>query len=173
MQKPQNYINIGWKRVGVILIILLLHEFSLLAQPISLSVVGNWSLHIGPEEFIQAGNDLVGTYNSIPGEISMDISLPHVPNGQGATWKIDVRREDLDWNNTITLFVKRSGNGQGQGNRIQGGGAFTVINNISMEFFRCSNGNFNIPLQYELRDISVLLPAKSYSANIVYSITEL
>ena len=79
----------------------------------------------------------------------------------------------MDWDDTIKLLVKRSGNGQGQGNRIQGGGAFTEINRVNIEFFRSSNGNFNIPLQYELRDISVLLPAKSYSANIVYSITEL
>jgi predicted metal-dependent phosphotriesterase family hydrolase len=92
------------------------------------------------------------------------------------TYTVSVHKVDTDWNNTLTLWVRRTGNGTGTGGTITGGTAYQQITNTTRSFFRGTVGTSrqrtNITVQYEIRNLSVTIPVKTLTTTLVYTLSD-
>ncbi len=146
--------------------------FSLQGQT-SMSVNGNWNYTVSP--VIEAGNDFSLFYTSAPDQVYLSADKNKAKGN--FKWSFSIHKEDVLWDNTMRLFVKRTGNGTNTSNGnggglIQGGTAFQEINNTDNFFFSGKKGRVDIPVQYQIQGLSVLIPADNYSTNIVYTLRE-
>lgn len=129
---------------------------------------GAWRVNL-TNEITEAGNDFIGTYTSESDQMTIDIS------GYGGTdWEVSVRYEPrFTWDNSIIIKARRTG-GTGI---ISGGTSYQVITQTDTYFFGGKSNKNNIPIQYELSNISVTLPAivnsPYYRARITYTVTAL
>ena len=89
-------------------------------------------------------------------------------------WNITVHKVDsAGWATTnLRLDVQRTGNGAG-GATLSGGTAYQEITSTDTWFFRGVGGDKkNIPLQYQIRNISVALGAATFRTTVYYTVTE-
>lgn len=92
------------------------------------------------------------------------------------TFTISVHKIDTDWNSGLSVWVQRTGTGTGGGTlSTTGGSTYQQITNSSQFFFSGVLGTNrrrnNIPIQYQIRGASVLLPVKTYTTTVVYTIS--
>lgn len=137
------------------------------------SASGNWNTVLPVASVTEAGNDFYPTYTS-----ALDQVLLSFDRTQGAApfrYRIDIRKNDIDWHPSLQLYARRSGDGNAQqGNStITGGNAFQLLTNTNQLFFTGSRGRTNVPVQFQLTGVSVLIPAKTHITTVIYTITEL
>lgn len=147
------------KRLLIIAILFISHTVN--GQYISVS--GEWNYTISTSDITEAGEDFSGTYTSDANQVYMDIWYSR-------NWKISVQKNNIDWKNKIKLYVRRTGYGWGSSRRINGGTNFVHIKNKQSDFFSGRGTYYSIPLQYQIRNISVTIPAHTYVVEIVYTI---
>ncbi len=141
---------------------------------LGIQVNGDWNYSIATTDISEAGLDFTGTYASASNQILIDITYP---NNANVKWEVHVEKQDIDWDSSLDLYVRRTGNGNGQGNGngngfVQLGTAYQLITSNSQFFFKGRKRRTDIPIQYELRGVSVLIPAKAYETTIIYTVTE-
>ncbi len=139
----------------------------------SISIVGTWSVNIASNTLSEAGTDYGGTVTSSPSQSFISLS--------GLAWlgsySVSVRKTDVIWDSSLSLKVRRTGTGTftGWSSSITGGETFITLTNVNQTFFTGSNFintvRNNIPIQYEIGGISVLLPVRSYSTTVVYTVS--
>lgn len=160
---------------------------SLAAQ--SISVSGSWSPSV--TAITEAGNN----YSSTPLESTVDqtqITVFMPPQNlliilsAANNYQVNVKRTDFgpNWNTAgLQLFVKRTGAGDGGGtslglipSAVNNGLTYQQITTSDLFFFNGYNfGNSpreNIPIQYQITGISVLVPAAAYSTTITYTLVD-
>ncbi len=132
-----------------------------------ISANGGWTdLYIGPNDLIAGpGTDLNNTYFSTSDATLLDIQRVH----RFDPWRIDIGRSDINWYHELQLYVRRTGNGNGNG-RVFGGWAFREITNIDRIFLVGIGRLNNIPLQYRLSGVSLQVPPDTYSTTIIFTI---
>jgi len=138
---------------------------------LTLNVAGTWSYSVPATDITDAGLDFTGTYTSASNQVLLSIS-----NGNSYfRYRVDVRRNNISWNNKIKLWVRRTGDGipLHPKSKVWGGLSYRKITKSNKLFFKGKRNTDDIPVQYELRNISILIPAKSYSATIIYTVTAL
>jgi len=94
-----------------------------------------------------------------------------------AFWNVSVQQTvSSNWDPSLKLFVRRSGDGTGLVT-ISGGTAFLPVTSGNTLFFSgllgLGFGRENIPVQYKIEGLSVLLPVKTYTTTIVFTISGL
>lgn len=146
---------------------------SLFSQGIVFNVTGgNWSPFINISE---AGEDYPIHYESSSSKTLLTID----PQNKIKDIYVYVTRSDIAWNNNLTLKIRRTSNGTNNNINIFGGLIYQTITNTSppstapspvTHLFICNGSFINIPLQYEITGISVLLPVQSYSTTIYYTV---
>ncbi len=129
----------------------------------SISVTGQWNYTIPTIDITEAGEDFIGTYTSSINQVYLDIIFNN-------RWAVSVQKNDIDWDNRLRIFVHRTGNGSGIG-RINGGQNYRRINNQDFRFITGRNNRNSIPIQYQMRNVSVTLPAYNYVTEILYTLT--
>ena len=143
---------------------------------IAIDVVGNWNYTIPTSDLSEAGLDFSGTYESAPNQVDIDVfQLNFISNFFFYRWRVDIRRADVDWHSDLDLSVRRTGNGSPfffNGN-ITGGTNYQQITTSNQQFFSGTRTRLNIPIQYQISGVSVLLSAKTYETTIIYTVTEL
>jgi hypothetical protein len=81
-----------------------------------------------------------------------------------------------NWDSELLLSVKRTGNGTGSGT-IANGTTYIQLTTSPQTFFTGSLGlglsRDNIPVQYKIAGLSVMLPVKTYTTTVQYTITGL
>jgi len=92
-------------------------------------------------------------------------------------WNVSVQQTvSSNWDPLLKLYVRRSGDGTGLVT-ISGGSAFQQVTGASSLFFSgllgLGFGRDNIPIQYKIEGLSVLLPAKTYTTTILFTISGL
>lgn len=139
---------------------------------------GSWTPNVSALDILEAGTDFSGTYESDNNEILVS------PSRNGGTfanlfpwsWRIDVRRNAVNWDPSLTLSIRRTGNGTPFfffiGGTVTGGTNYQAITTNNQAFFSGTNSRLTIPLQLKLENVSVLLPAKTYSTTIILTIVE-
>lgn len=158
------------KKLPLLLFLLLIIP-SIFAQ--SLTVSPGWSVTIPASTITEAGlNYTTTTTTSAASQSLMDITT----GSQNINVFVFVQKTDVSWDPSLTLWVRRSGNGTGAGNAtISNGTTFQQVTNTSTSFFTVFMGKSktysSIPLQYEIRGLSVLIPAKTYTTTLLFTIT--
>ena len=108
---------------------------------------------------------------SMSNQTILDINVPLTTT----SWRVDVNKQDSFWNNSLTLWIRKTGDGVGvAGSNISPIGTipFFQLANMGQPFFSGVKNYVGIPVQYEIRGLSVLIPVSTYNITVVYTITE-
>ena len=134
----------------------------------------SWDLRITPLHLVNgAGSDLPKVFESLPNQVYLNIIKAKVPN-PGDGWRIDVKKIDVKWDQTLTLFLRRTGNGRGfYKHFISGGRAYQTITEIDRTFMIGNGGRKLIPVQFKLEGVSVKINADSYKSVIYYTLVDI
>jgi len=134
---------------------------------VTINVEGSliWDKVFSGIDLTEAGNDYVGTYLS-------DINATYIKiaaANQTIDYKVVIHREDsADWDTRLDLQIKRisiSVNGS------TGGLTFTSIPaNFDKDFYYTKGKNNTDKIQFQIKGISVLLPAKVYTTTVVFTV---
>ena len=143
----------------------------LFSQDISIS--GSWELTID-ESDMQSGmiSDLNSTYESPTDQVSATISNSSYGWFGTWYWRVDVSRDNSQWNNNLHLDVRRSSGGFGFGS-ISGGTSYQEVTTSTQAFFTGVSFRLWIGFQYRLRGVSAAVPAGTYAATVTYTVVEL
>lgn len=140
----------------------------------SITVGGsNWT--VSPGNIVEAGNNYSGTAITTDNHVLISASVPGLFN-KGT---VSVRYEaNPTWHSNLILSVRRTGSGTHTCLlcTLTGGTAFQNITLSDTNFFDINSNLFtatfnNIPIQLQLTGISVTVPAASYNAKVVFTIT--
>lgn len=129
-------------------------------------VSGRWNV-TSVSYIIEPGLDIQSVITSNNDQIELSVT----GNLNKSTWYIQVSKSDVDWNERIEVWIKRTGNGNGSG-EVYSGTTFQKINNIPMSFINGKKVVNRIPCQLEIRNLSVTIPARDYTTNIIYTLYE-
>ena len=154
---------------------LLVLNFSMTAQ-INITATGIWDLNVQPTDVFEAGNDYAGTYNSANNQINISVTQSSffanlLSNYQ---WRVDVRKQDVNWHTNLRLYARRTGNGNPFwiNGLVSGGNNFVELSNTNQILITGNRTRYDIPIQYRLEGVSVLLPVQTYETVIIYTVTE-
>ena len=89
-------------------------------------------------------------------------------------WIVSIRLSDVsNWPSTFNLYARRTGDGSSPyGGSISGGDSWIEVpRSSSQQFFTGSKLKNDIPIQYELRNISVDVAPGVYTTTVLYTIT--
>jgi hypothetical protein len=146
---------------------------SFVAQSQRISANQGWSVSIPVGTITEAGNDYSTSATSAIAQTLIDFKT-----GNSISYTISVQKVDVDWHPNLTLWVKRNGDGNGSGGKIvpmTGGETFIQVTNTPQIFFSDASGEShnrnNVPIQYQILGYSVLLPVKTYTITVVYTIS--
>lgn len=131
------------------------------AQTIRLT--GQWNFTIPTTDITEAGEDFTGTYTSSVNQVYLDI----IYNGR---WSVNVQKNNIDWDDNIIIWMHRTGNGNGTG-KINGGQNYKKIKNNNAKFITGEENRNSIPIQYQMRNVSVTIPAHNYVVEIMFTLT--
>lgn len=129
----------------------------------SISVTGQWNYTIPTIDITEAGEDFTGTYTSSVNQVYLDIIYDN-------KWSISVQKNDIDWDDKLEIFMHRTGNGYGTG-QIKGGQNYKIIKNNDFKFITGEKNRNSIPLQFQMRKVSVTIPAHNYIVEIMYTLS--
>lgn len=143
----------------------------------SITASPGWNISVPASTITEAGSNY--TTNATSAINQTLVSLTMSGGLFGTTYTVRVHKIDTDWNSNLSLWVLRTGDGTGNaffGGNITGGTTFTQLTSAPQTFYSGSTGFFgssrnNVPIQYEIRGLSVLLPVKTYSTTVVYTIS--
>ncbi|MBK8500974.1 MAG: hypothetical protein IPL46_01550 [Saprospiraceae bacterium] len=163
-------------RIGIVTSIIFLLAYQIIAaQGISVSPFSDWRIQPQPNEIV-AGNDLPGTYTTAPDHMRLSVELGGdlKNNKDNKKWEVEVQRVDLDWHRDLELYVRLTGEGTGpeKAKVVKGGEVYQRIERSPDEFFKCKGWRYDIPIQFELRGVSLLLPAKTYRVEVLFTIID-
>lgn len=146
-----------------------------------IQTVGSWNPNISSNAIVEAGLNYATDYNVESLRNQTNVSLQRGGGFFGVyigSWRVDISKVDLNWDSRLRLEVRRTGTGNGTGwwffaPAISNGTVYQQIQNNATPFFQ-GNGVFtNIPIQYRISGLSVLIPAGNYSTTVVYTLLEL
>jgi len=132
-----------------------------------------WTLNL-TGEITEAGNDFIGTYTS-PAD-QEEIKIFGGGLNVNVLWTVSVSYQaNNDWDSSIGILVRRTGDGTTNVNNgtISGGTSYQQIGLFGQTFFEGRRRRDFIPIQYQLNNISVTIPAQLYNATIYYTLTTL
>lgn len=160
----------------IFLLLLLLH--CVMAKTQTITANSSWNISIPANTITEAGNNYTTNITSPINQTLVNFSVP--AGLLGANYTVSVHKIDTDWHTNLGLWTQRTGNGTsssllGTGS-ITGGVTFLQLTNSPQTFFYgntgiLSSGRTNVPIQYEIRGISVLLPVKTYTTTVVFTIS--
>lgn len=80
-----------------------------------------------------------------------------------------------NWDSNLKIYAKRTGSGTGLAVLLGGNINPQLVTTSSLPFFTAALGVLlgkeDIPIQYEIHGLSVLIPAKNYTTTIMYTIS--
>ncbi len=158
-----------------LLLFLTLNVNCLKAQFITVS--GSWSPSVSNTQISEAGLNYAGSSTSLSNQVLIRVMRSTSFFSGLLSWRVDVSKSDINWNNSLVLSNVRTGNGTFQStffsSGISGGTTFQTITNANTPFFSGNGNIINIPIQLQLSGYSVLIPAGNYSTNIIYTLVAL
>ncbi|REH45844.1 hypothetical protein C7448_10996 [Tenacibaculum gallaicum] len=139
---------------------------------------GGWTPAISSSDILDAGSDYNTNVSSNTEHSTINItgtSLLCLGILVAPDYQIRINRQDNNWNNLLQLFLRRTGDGEPTllclGCFIENGNNYIEIESIDKYFFNIRGCYSNVPIQYELRGLSVLIPPDNYSTEVIYTIT--
>lgn len=137
------------------------------AAAADLTSSGDWTETVDSSDLVAgAGTDLVGQYQSVEGNTTLNVATT-----AGGNWRITARRADNTWHNQFTLWIKRSSDGAGSGTII-GGSTFIEVTGLDTELCSGQADRSNVGLQFKLTGMSVGVSPALYSTGIIFTVTQ-
>jgi len=175
------------KKTSLFLLLFFLTSIQNLNAQGNVVLTGSWDLTLSQADLQDgAGSDFNHTYESAVDQVLVEIYRFYFIWGSGTrtwNWAIDVNKSDTDWDSSLEVWARRTGDGQcSYTYTITGGQTYQRITDITTEFFTGSitgSGSWflfllanNIPIQYQIRGVSATLIAKTYTTSIVYTVRD-
>jgi hypothetical protein len=158
----------------VLFICCLLNQNNLVAQ-IRISSNSFINKSIPSVAITEAGMDFQGEMEFSPDEIILSVAIfpQNLDNVIYNSWQIQVSKNDLEWNETLELFIRRTGDGKSEyNNKPQNGNYYQKIDSNSTFLFSGQGWINSIPLQIKITGLSVTLPVKSYATDIIFTLID-
>jgi hypothetical protein len=138
----------------------------------SISVTQGWTHSVATNTLTEAGNNYTGNVTSSDPQAYVSFT----GFASFSNYTVRVHRADIDWNSALVLQVRRRGNGTGgSGGSINGSTSNITLTTSPQVFYNgsvgLSSGRSNVPVRYRVTGRTVLIPAKTYTTNIVYTIS--
>ena len=126
-----------------------------------------WFETIPVSDIIEAGNDYggadTGTYTS-----NRDQTEITIKSKKHNRTVVKIRKEyNGNWPQNLDLQIRRTDNYNRDSND---GLIFQTITDVDNVFFYTTGNQKNVPIQYRIKGISVLLPVQDYIAIIIYTV---
>ena len=135
------------------------------ANAAGLTLIGNWFTSIGSGDLVMGpGTDFRPTFESGATGATMGIT-----NTNGAPWILYVRRETSTLPPAVSIAVRRTSNGTGNGS-ISGGTDYLVVTDDEQILFQGVGDRNGIGQQLRLAGISIKQGAGAHSCNLIYRI---
>lgn len=123
----------------------------------------------------EAGMDFQEEMEFSTDEIILSVAIfpQNLDNVVYNSWQIHVSKNDLEWNEALELFIRRTGDGKSDYNNKPLNGEYYQKIETNSAFLFSGQGWINIiPLQIKLKGLSVTLPAKSYATEIIFTLID-
>jgi hypothetical protein len=139
----------------------------------SMTVTGDWIRTLSNANVTEAGLNYAtgGTLSA-----AVNQSLINVTSAANSVAYVYVQKSDISWDSRLILAALRTGTGTGSANfsTTRGTPAITITNTPQL-FIEVRTGSgtevLNIPIQYTARGFTVLMPAKTYTTTLLYTVT--
>lgn len=130
-----------------------------------------WNLTISSADVTDAGLDIPSEYTSAANQ--SEFNFYYVGVTLNYTWSVLVSKSDISWPAGVQLAVRRTGDGSLYSNSgsIQNGLNFVSLTSVDQAFFNGRRGRIDVPIQYRLSNLSVTIPAGTYTTVVTYTIT--
>lgn len=166
----QEYRGFHLRIAGFIMILLLLSTMSAMAQ-ISISVTGFPVFDTSSLMITEAGLD----FNSSISESSPNtyVNIRHTTNNFDYVVQVSLAEQV----GQSSLWVKRAGagtkpGGGGGAGQLTGGQDFMMISTQQQTFFQGKQERVNIPVQFDLQNISVTNPAGTLVYSVLFTVVQ-
>lgn len=162
-------------------LIVFLLSISLISNGQKITVTGNWVPTI--TAISVTGSDYTSSMTSAANQTLITaFNLGSLLSNKN--YQISMSKTTVDWHNNLVLTARRTGTGTPSllGSVTPSGGttaqtitsSSTAFFTISISFLTLGGASLsNIPIEYVLSGISVVLPVKAYSTTITYTIAEI
>jgi hypothetical protein len=159
------------KKITVILIVLITN----FAFSQEIKVKGKWDREFSVSDIKDVGSDYDAYYLSDEDQSKLSVSSENSEKQEDlyADFKIYVSKDDDEWNPNIIIQVRRTSNGTNNNLNIFSGTEFQTVTDSPIYFFNTIGEQIDVPIQYKVIGLSVLLPAESYSTEIVFTVLDL
>ena len=134
-------------------------------QAAGVTLIGNWSEMIGTDDLVMgAGTDFRPT-------IETGVAGPTlgIINTQGAPWTLYVRRDTSTLPAAVSIAVRRTSAGTGDGG-ISGGADYLVVKDYDQPLFQGVGDRSSIGLQLRLAGISISQGTGVFGCTLVYRV---
>lgn len=127
-------------------------------------------------EISEAGDDFIGTYESVSSQITLSFTVPIL----GSRSIYVYYNEDPNWNSGMQISVKRTSQGSllSSLGYIVGGNNYQSVTQNPVLFFQAFSllglgilSITGVDVQIQLSNISTSIPADTYSAEIVFTVS--
>lgn len=147
-----------------------LSTFACCAQTISINSGTTWSIPSPSPTITKAGKNYEHIETSIASQTMLKVNAL-------LGWTVRAHLSTTsNWDPSLKLYVQRTGNGTGIA-ILSGGTTYIQLTSTPQTFF---NGLLNIlahrdniPIQYKIEGLSVMLPVKTYTTTVTYTISGL
>ncbi len=161
----------------IVALLLVFSSFGLFAQKMEVEVVGGTSFDGSNLVINNAGSDFSSSV-VMESTVYLGVSSANQWDNWGSTkrsWRINVRKEDINWNNDLKLEVARTGDGNWwyfllYGSWVYDGMSYQTIANNSTYFFRGKGLLADVPIQLRLSGFSVTQGADDFETNVILTI---
>lgn len=109
-----------------------------------------------------AGSDLA------PLESVSGTTILNVANSSG-NWHLRARLTAGQWNENLTIWVKRTSDGSGSGT-IAGGNSYVQLTAADLEIFSGLNDRANISLQFKITGLTRRVHPSTYNSSITFTV---
>lgn len=124
----------------------------------------------------EAGSNYASTATSAANQSTITIT---VGLALLTSWRVLVYKQDASWNSNLSLWIRKTGDGTGILTPVlgtispNGTTSYVQLSGSNQEIFRGFSNRFDVPIQYEIRGISVLIPASNYSTSVVFTVMDI
>ena len=139
------------------------------AKQVKISAAGGWNLTIDASDLTSGPGSELADKESDPGATFLTVSIKGV-TWKVEAWRVEVRRADSVWDGNLTLYVRRTSDGNGSG-IVSGGSSYIPVGSANTSFFSGTEDRSNIGVQYRLKP-SLKAPPGSYGTTVIYTITQ-
>lgn len=124
----------------------------------------------------EAGEDFPSFLES---DVPLHLSVKYIDswnkmNNPDNRWNIQVSRSDIIWHPDLIMEVRRSGNGyvpdSNRNPNIHDGDIFQAVTNTTGYFFRGKGEVVYIPLELQLKGLSVIMGAGTFETSIIFTV---